>query len=158
MDITPFVNEMTAGLTVTLASQIDPEQAERLAASAQATARLAMMGAVSQAVAEASAGLPAGRLAVQLEGGNLNIVYSPDPLGPSDLAADDDPDDGQARLTLRLPTSVKSAAEATAATQGLSLNTWVVRALRAALNLSLAGLRPPTVPPPRLGTQLKGWI
>ena len=156
MDITPFVNEMTAGLSVTLASQIEPDQAERLAASAQAPARLAMMGAVSQVVSEASSTLPGGRLAVQLEGANLMVVYHADPLGASDMLGEDDPDDGQARLTLRLPASVKAAAEGAAAAQGASLNAWVVRALRTALNSS-QGQRASAVPP-RLGAQLKGWI
>ena len=39
----------------------------------------------------------------------------------------DDADDATARTTLRLPDSLKTRAEAAAAAEGLSLNTWLVR-------------------------------
>ena len=47
----------------------------------------------------------------------------------------DDPfdDGGTARLTVRLPESLKERAEAQAAQDGLSVNAWVVRAVHAAL-------------------------
>ena len=40
------------------------------------------------------------------------------------------PDDGQtARISLRLPEALKTAVESAAAREGVSVNTWIVRAL-----------------------------
>ncbi|MCL2465174.1 MAG: toxin-antitoxin system HicB family antitoxin [Micrococcales bacterium] len=166
MEITPFVDEMAAGLRVALSAQTDARQAEILTAAVQAPARLALMGAVSQAAAEASTTLPAGRIGVQLTGQSLVVAYEPGPApaeatwvpAPTDSETDED---GQARLTLRLPSSVKVRAEQAAAAQGISLNTWVVRALRDAtsgqtvdLNFGPMGLhvRQPS------GRRLQGWV
>lgn len=167
MDITPFVDEMTAGLQLALAAQTDPQQAERLAAAAQAPARLALMGAVSQAAGEASATLPAGRIGVQLAGSDLVLAFEPGPALPATRPPEPAPDnaeeedDGQARLTLRLPVSVKTKAEQAATAQGVSLNTWVVRVLRDAtedghfdLRFGPVGLRLHQ----SANQRLQGWI
>ena len=166
MEITPYVDEMAAGLRLALAAQTEPDLADKLSAAAQAPARLALMGAVSQAAAEASASLPSGRIGVQLAGPNLVLAYEPDLSVPSETnppsvdAADGD-DDGQARLTLRLPTSLKVKAEQAAAEQGVSLNTWVVRALRDATDTDRFDLR---VGPVGLrlhqsgGNRIQGWV
>jgi hypothetical protein len=170
MDITPYVNEMAASLRVALSADTDSAQAERLAAAVQAPARLAIMGAVSQAAAEATSTLPAGRIGVQLAGPELVLAYEPGatPIGSappqgsaktSENGAEED-DNNQARLTLRLPASVKAKAEKAAADQGVSLNAWVVRALADAtandfdLRIGPVGVR--------MGnsgnTSVKGWV
>lgn len=136
MDITPFVDEMAAGLRIALAAQTEPHQADQLAAAVQAPARLALMGAVSQAAAEASDTLPTGRIGVQLAGQNLVLAFEPalSAPGASDTPSQAtlDDDDDQTRITLRLPASVKTKAEKAAASAGVSLNTWIVSALREA--------------------------
>jgi len=166
MDITPFVDEMAAGLRVALSAQTDDQQADNLTAAVQAPARLALMGAVSQAAAEASTTLPSGRIGVQLTGPSLVVAYEPGPapvdgpLGPQPMEAETD-EDGQARLTLRLPSSVKARAEQAAAGLGISLNTWVVRVMRDAtsndrveLNFGPVGLRVHQAG----GRRVQGWI
>jgi hypothetical protein len=50
--------------------------------------------------------------------------------GPS--VEDDESDAATARITLRLPESVKTKAEELATKHGSSLNTWIVNVLRAA--------------------------
>ena len=131
MDITPFVDEMAAGLRLALAAQTEPQQADNLAAAVQAPARLALMGAISQAAAEASATLPSGRIGVQLSGPSLVVAFEPGPAAAEGTwEPSDDNDDGPARLTLRLPSAIKAKAEQAAASEGVSLNAWVVRALR----------------------------
>jgi hypothetical protein len=52
------------------------------------------------------------------------------PTADEPLDADDS--DGVARITLRIPEALKARAEALAAGQGQSLNTWLVAAARAA--------------------------
>jgi predicted HicB family RNase H-like nuclease len=47
--------------------------------------------------------------------------------------ADDTEDASTSRTTLRLPDALKARSEAAAAKEGVSLNTWLVRAIGAAL-------------------------
>jgi len=161
MDITPFVDEMAASLRLALAAQTEPQQAENLTAAVQAPARLALMGAVSQAAAEASTTLPSGRIGVQLSGPNLVVAFEPSPTDNAWQLAETTGDEEQARLTLRLPSAIKTKAEQAAASEGISLNNWVVRALRDAtaqpglvdFNFGPMGLR---VRQP--GNRIQGWV
>jgi len=164
MDITPFVDELSDGLRLALSADTDPELADRLANAVTAPARLALMSAVSQAATEASSTLPGGRIAVQLAGPDLVVSYEPS-LTTSAESSPDEPDfelddDDQARLTLRLPASLKIKAEKAATGHGLSLNTWIVRVLREAvmpstfdLHVGPAGFRLKTG-----NRHQKGWV
>ena len=79
------------------------------------------------------------------------------PVPPTPPARRRRPDeDGTARLTLRLPESLKARAEAAAAASGLSVNAWLVRAVAAAVD----GPAAPPGPPPgsrHPGRRLSGW-
>jgi predicted HicB family RNase H-like nuclease len=66
---------------------------------------------------------------VRLSAGEVSLVYIEEPSAPG--AADDDL---SARITLRLPDRLKAAAETSAAAEGLSLNAWVIRSVKAALD------------------------
>lgn len=76
----------------------------------------------------------------------------PDAPSPPEVPGDDD---GTARLTLRLPESLKARTEQAAAASGLSVNAWLVRAVSAALD------GPPAPPPGAAsrhpGRRLTGW-
>ncbi len=54
------------------------------------------------------------------------------PAPPAPPGAEDEEEGGIARITLRLPESVKTKAEEFAARSGHSLNTWLVNVVRAA--------------------------
>ena len=96
------------------------------------------MEAISQAAAEITAEMPDGGVDVRLNGRELEfVVHTPPPAPPATApappAADDAEDDGAiARITLRIPESVKAKAEEMAARSGHSLNTWLVNVVRAA--------------------------
>jgi hypothetical protein len=102
--------------------------------------RLALLDALSQATAEITAELPAGVVEVRLRGREPELVVDVPPLHPSHEepaaarpAADEEEDDGTvARVTLRIPESVKNRAEELAGRSGHSLNAWIVNVLRAA--------------------------
>jgi len=84
-----------------------------------------MQEALAEAAVELSPQLDRGRAEVRLAGGDLELVYvdeAPAPPDPSEEAF-------SARITLRLPESLKSRLEAAAAADGLSVNTWLVQAL-----------------------------
>jgi hypothetical protein len=141
MDITPYVDSLRRDL-VSAAESAGPElkqAAERLAFALDPAARLALMEAISQAAAEITAEMPAGGVDVRLDGRDLDFVVhapqaapAPPPTPPPPTAPEPEEDGGVARITLRLPESVKTKAEDAAAAAGQSLNTWLVNIVRAA--------------------------
>jgi hypothetical protein len=140
MDITPYVESLRRDL-MAAAEAAGPEAreaAERLAFALDPAARLALMEAVSQAAAEITAEMPAGGVDVRLSGRELDfLVHAAPAEGPAPAAspppAEEADDDGTvARVTLRIPESVKLKAEELAARSGHSLNTWLVNVVRAA--------------------------
>ena len=142
MDITPYVDSLRRDL-VSAAEGAGPElkqAAERLAFALDPSARLALMEAISQAASEITAEMPAGGVDVRLDGRDLDFVVHA-PAGPARprrcrprrrRRPEPEEDGGVARITLRLPESVKTKAEDAAAAAGQSLNTWLVNVLRAA--------------------------
>ena len=94
------------------------------------------MEAVSQAAAEITAEMPNGGVDVRLNGRELDFVVhvaAPTPPAPPPPPAPEDVEDGSlARITLRIPESVKAKAEERADDAGQSLNTWLVNIVRAA--------------------------
>ena len=141
MDITPYVESLRRDL-LAAAEAAGPEAraaTERLAFALDPAARLALMEAVSQAAAEITAEMPAGGVDVRLNGRELDFVVDGGPVAapepsprpaPTDEEAEDD--GNVARVTLRIPESVKTRAEEMAARSGSSLNTWLVNVVRAA--------------------------
>ncbi|GMA34897.1 toxin-antitoxin system HicB family antitoxin [Demequina litorisediminis] len=65
------------------------------------------------------------------------------------MAADDE---ATSRTTLRLPDALKQQAEGAAAAEGLSLNTWLVRAVAAAVNPGPQSRRG------RSAASYQGWV
>ena len=143
MDITPYVESLRHDLAAA-AEAGGPEAraaAERLALALDPAVRLALMDALSQAAAEITAELPAGSVDVRLRGREPELVVDvptmpipappapPAPPSPED-APEVDEDDAVARITLRLPESLKYKAEELAAKSGHSLNSWIVNVVR----------------------------
>lgn len=142
MDITPYIESLRRDL-VAAAEAAGPETraaAERLTFALDPSARLALMEAVSQAAAEITAEMPAGGVDVRLNGRELDFVVQAAPMAaptpptpPAPPSAEEaEEDGGVARITLRMPESVKAKAEELAARSGHSLNTWLVNIVRAA--------------------------
>ena len=160
MDVTPYLERLRNELTA--AAQLggpDVQHAAAILAGAlESRTRLLLMEAASQTAAEITAELPAGAVDARLVGREIQFVLTTPAEGaPADPGATDE--DASARITLRLPPSVKARAEAAAEQAGLSLNNWVVGVLRRAA----AG--DPTTDSPagrpfgsRRGTKLSGWI
>jgi hypothetical protein len=166
MDITPYVEGLRRDL-LAAAEAAGPEAretAERLSYALDPAARLALMEAVSQAASEITTELPAGTVEVRLSGRDLEFrVETPSTAAP---AADPEPgepeDEGSlARITLRIPESVKARAEEYAARSGASLNTWLVNLIRNAtregavnVDIDLSGV--PFLAGPAAGPQGRG--
>lgn len=142
MDITPYVDSLRRDLLAAAESAGEQarQTAERLGYALDPSARLALMEAISQAAAEITAAMPSGSVDVRLDGRDLDFVVQaphaaapapplpPPPPAPGDAAIEE----GLARITLRIPDSVKTKAEDAAAAAGQSLNTWLVNLVRSA--------------------------
>lgn len=85
---------------------------------------------------ELTAQLPNGRIDVRLSGGDVQLTFVGDE--PASPAGDDDT---SARVTLRLSERLKGQAEAAAASEGVSLNTWLVRTVSAGVGRRTVGNR-----------------
>jgi hypothetical protein len=168
MDLAPYVESLHRQLI--LAAEAGGEEAralaERLTAPLDAAARLMLLDALSAAAGEITSELAPGSVDVRLRGGEPELVVVPAPAeepagvadphaGPSPVAADDD--GVQARINLRLPDSLKSRVEDAAASAGLSVNAWLVRAVAATVE---PGGATPSAGPTRTGggEKFSGWV
>ena len=106
---------------------------DRLATALGRSAGLRLLDALTQAALELSEQLPNGHVDVRVAGQEPQFVFVPEapsePMAPT-LGGDDE----QARITLRLPESLKASIEAAAGDEGVSVNTWLVRALTRAVH------------------------
>jgi HicB family len=146
MDITPYVESLRHDLAAAAAAGGPEAQAsaERLALALDPAVRLALMDALSQAAAEITSELPAGSIDVRLKGREPQFVVdvptmpmqaptpATPPTAPTAEEAEAEGDGTVARITLRIPETVKYKAEELAAKSGHSLNSWIVNVIRAA--------------------------
>ncbi|GGE90709.1 histidine kinase [Mycetocola zhadangensis] len=111
--------------------------AERLAASLDAATRLVLLDALSAAAGEITRELAPGAVDVRLRGREIEfVVLSPniDTDGDDRTTSPVDLDDAStSRTTLRLPDALKARVDEAASADGLSVNTWLVRAVASAL-------------------------
>lgn len=132
--------------------------AERLTAALDAATRLVLLDALSAAVGEITRDLAPGSVDLRLRGREVEFVVS----APSIEADVDDTavapldldDASTSRTTLRLPDALKARVDEAAAADGLSVNTWLVRAVAAALQPKQRRSAQRTL---RTGENFAGW-
>jgi len=100
--------------------------ARRLGDSLAANLRLRVFDLLSQAALELSSKLPAGHVEVRLAGQEPELVYVDDPAADAGATAGEEL---SARISLRLPESLKAVVERAADREGISTNAWLVRAI-----------------------------
>jgi hypothetical protein len=132
MDLSRHLNRIRADLESlgSLADEASAEAAARIAGALEASLRLALLDVVTEAGAEVGAQLPSGRVEVRLEGGDPVLAYVEDPAAAAAPAREEGPD---ARITLRLPETLKASVERAAATEGQSTNAWLVQTIARSL-------------------------
>ncbi|MFX0539428.1 toxin-antitoxin system HicB family antitoxin [Ornithinimicrobium sp. Y1847] len=174
MHLDPYLTSVADDLqrATALADDHTREISSRVATALEPALRLALLQALSDATAEITAQLAEATVTVRMAGRDpvLDVHHSPESLGhhadagalsgtdTSPNGAPETEDDDTARVTVRLPASLKLQAETHAARADQSLNTWIVQAVRAALTPSTPPLPPP--PPPGLGgrsRRITGW-
>jgi hypothetical protein len=142
MDLTPYVEGLRRDLLAAAAAGTDETRrtADLLAAALDPATRLAILDALSAATADVTAALNGVTVEVRMHGRepriSVDTVEDEPEQAPEPAPATAGPaeDDGTARVTLRLPESVKARTEEAAAKAGVSLNAWLVRAVTQALD------------------------
>jgi hypothetical protein len=148
MDLTPYLEALRADLAAAAApgGPDTAKAAELLGYSLEASVRLVMLEALSDAAAEITTRLHDATVEVRLRGREADLVVNHLAAEPAiaSPSADASPIDGGelTRLTLRMPEALKTHVEQTAAAEGVSVNGWLVRAVTAAVGRA-AGPPPP---------------
>ena len=135
MDLTPYLESLRSDLHAAAAPG-GPETtraAELLGHALEASARLALLQALSDAAAEITTRLHGPMVDVRLRGREADLVVT-EPAAAAPPSPAPPPVEGGdlARLTLRMPEGLKSHVEHAAAAEGISVNAWLVRAVSAA--------------------------
>lgn len=180
MDLTSYLSSLRSDLTAAAGAGSDETRrtAELLSAALESSARLCLVDALSAAAAEITARLAdagGGLVEIRMRGRDPEIVVlrtppveamgaPPPPPGPPgspaapDAAPDAAADDlGTARITVRLPESVKTRSDRRAAEEGMSLNAWIVRAITDALGGARDDDRQRTTRRRGIGTHITGY-
>jgi uncharacterized protein (DUF1778 family) len=139
MDLTPYVENLKQ--EVAIAAEAGGEEAralvERLTAPVEAAIRLTLLEALSAAADEITSELAPGSVDVRLRGRDATFVVAPPPheapeAAPAPLVPDVE-EGATARINFRLPDHLKARVEQAAADNQLSVNSWLVRVVAAAL-------------------------
>ena len=146
MQLEPHVEAIKSDLVAlaALGDESVASAAERLAAALGSTLGLRLLELVGEAALQVSAQLPAGHVEVRVAGQDPSLVYVEDSESEPRSSAED----LSARITLRLAEALKNAVDAAAAREGVSVNTWILRALGRALS---------GPPPRRVGNRMRGY-
>ncbi len=137
MELSPYIDRLADQLTAACAAG-GPEvvmTAELLAGALSPATRMVLLDSLAAAADEITAALGDGSVEVRLRGGEPEFVVTSAVSAPA--APTPETDEETTRLTLRLPESLKARAEQAAAREGMSVNSWLVRAVA-------QGLEPPT--------------
>ncbi|MEU9203717.1 hypothetical protein [Streptomyces sp. NPDC048332] len=171
MDLTPYVDTLRRELAVAAEAGGDEARAlaERLTAPLESATRLTMLNVLSAAMDEITRELAPGSVDVRLRGLDPDFVVNlpatgTAPAEPASAPAEplkapapaDTDDGGTARVNLRLPAHLKARAEGAAAGEGLSVNSWLVRAVSAAVDGGTAART--TEKSQALGQGYTGWV
>jgi|SRR4051812_14021936 hypothetical protein len=174
MDLTRYVEELRQQLTTTaeLGGDDAVALAHKLAAHLDGSVRLVLFEALSAAADEITTDLAPGSVSMRLRGRDpeFEVVPPPNEVTSYDVTKDaavtatmqpseasSEADGGEiARITLRVPEQVKTRIEQAAASDRLSVNAWLARAVGDALETRKPDPRAAIVNAAG-GQRLTGW-
>jgi hypothetical protein len=150
MELGPYIEEIhrQLGAAAEAGGEEARELAERLVAPLDAAIRLALQDVLAAAADEITVELAPGSVELRLRAREPEFVVTPPPVDPRDEPGADDtaqsvwpaPAEGEegsiSRINLRLPDQLKARIERAAAAEGLSVNSWLVRAAATAIDRS----------------------
>jgi hypothetical protein len=129
MELSRHVAAIQADLAAAagLGDDATAEAGRRLSGALEASLQLRLLDVLTEAALDLDLQLSSGRVEVRLAGREPQLVFVEEAAAPEEAAPGDDL---SARITLRLPESLKTAVEAIADREGISTNAWIVRALK----------------------------
>jgi hypothetical protein len=132
MNVAAFVEALQRDLesVAAMGDETVAAAARRIAAALEPSLRLRLMDVLGEAAGELTSQLPNGHVEVRLAGGDPELIYIEEPGGP--MPATDDA--LSARVTLRLPETLKSIIDAAAQDEGVSANTWLLQQISRSAN------------------------
>lgn len=134
VELRPFIEALRQSLTQAASAGTEEARrtAETLTQAVEPSIRLILLESLSAAAEELSGVLGDVTVEVRLRGQDPEIIVT----GPE--RADEEPADeaepSSSRITLRVSESLKERMEAAASAEGVSVNTWLVRAARSRLD------------------------
>jgi predicted DNA binding CopG/RHH family protein len=140
MQMAPHIEALQSDLAemAALGDEATAQAAQRLSLALRSSIGLRLLDALTEAALELSAQIPTGHVEVRLAGQDPTLVFvAEQEAAPAAVTEDDQ----SARITLRLPESLKSKVDAAAAREGVSVNTWLVRALSRAVSSPRPSIR-----------------
>jgi HicB family len=152
MDLSDYAESLRRELTsiTRFAGEDITRAAEMISETLDSSIRLALLDVLSAAAEEITADLDGATIDVRLTGTQpefvVTVAHRQDDTGPEPGETGDEA--GSARVTLRLSESLKARVESAAMAGGMSVNSWLVRAISRALEPSTGGPRPRSSPPP----------
>lgn len=134
MELAPYLTALRADLRA--AAAVGGEDVARAAGllgeAVEPALRLVLLDLLAEAAEDLTTQLGGATVELRLRGREPELVATTGaPPAPAEPEAAGD--ENTARLTLRLPEGLKARAEAAASTEGQSVNSWLVRAVAAAL-------------------------
>lgn len=159
MDLSPYIASLREDLATAASAGDDNTRrtAAALSAALEPAARLAIMNALSDLAAEVTASLDGQVVEVRLAGRDVQVVVTgsaepePEPAPRQEVPLGDVTGD-ISRITLRMINELKSKAEEAAASQGMSLNSFISQAVHGTLSkkqYNTGGGQ---------GSRVRGWV
>jgi hypothetical protein len=148
MQMAPHIEALQSDLAeiAALGDEATAQAAQRLSVALRSSVGLRILDALTEAALELSGQIPTGHVEVRLAGQDPTLVFVAEQEAEAPATAEDDQ---SARITLRLPESLKARVDAAAAREGVSVNTWLVRALSRAVSSPRPSIR--------VGNRLTGY-
>jgi hypothetical protein len=134
VETAPFLDAIEADLeALTTGDDAASVAAARLASGLRASLQLRLFDAMGQAAMELSDQMASGHVEVRLAGRDVELVFVAEEPVPAS-ATNEDEEGGTARLTLRMPETLKADVERAAGRAGRSTNAWLVTAIKRSLD------------------------
>ena len=132
MNVAAFVEALQRDLEAVAGIGDDAvaDAARRISAALEPSLRLRLMDVLGEAAAELTNQLPNGHIEVRIAGGDPELLYVEEQGAP--MPSTDD--SLSARVTLRLPETLKAIIDAAAQDAGVSANTWLLQQISRSAN------------------------
>jgi hypothetical protein len=135
MQMSNHVRAIQADLAAaaSLGDESTAEAGRRLSEALESSLHLRLLDLLTDAAADLSAAVPGGHVEVRVAAREPGFVFVREDEAEDGPALPPAGEEASARISLRLPESLKAAVESAAAAAGVSANAWIVRALSRAL-------------------------